>query len=167
MKTAFVILGVGLMAGLSGCAVPPKASVALAAPIGPNPEGLRSGSAQGSLEVFSRLSTRTDDQNQESTYPVWYQHTDYYLYDARGKVLKHVFNVAGHYDEDPRTVNLPAGRYIVEAQSAPDYWVKVPVTIKSGATTRVHLDGNWAPPGYIDRAQVVTMPDGKPIGWRM
>jgi hypothetical protein len=113
------------------------------------------------------LRVRSDEQSQGSKEPIWYQHTDYYLFDADGKPLKQVFNVAGHYDPDPRIVTLPAGRYIVEAQSAPTYWVKVPVMIKRGATTRVHLDGNWAPPGYADKAQVVALPDGRPIGWRM
>jgi hypothetical protein len=78
-----------------------------------------------------------------------------------------VFNAAGHYDPDPRILNLPPGRYIVEAQSAPTYWVRVPVTILRGETTRVHLDGNWTPPSYADKTQVVTLPDGKPVGWRM
>jgi hypothetical protein len=166
MKAVFAIIGLGLVAVLSGCVSPPTASVAVAS-VGPNPGAPRNASAQGGLEVFSKLSVRTDDQNQESTDPIWYQHSDYYLCDASGKPLKHVVNAAGHYDGDPRILNLPPGRYIVEAQSAPDYWVRVPVKIMRGATTRVHLDGHWAPPGYVDKTQVVTLPNGKPVGWGM
>lgn len=166
MKAMLAIIGFGIAGLLSGCVSPPRAAVAVG-PVGPNPVAPRSGSAQGGLEVFSRLSARTDDQNQESTYPIWYQHTDYYLCDASGKALRNVFNVAGHFDGDPKIVNLPAGRYIVEAQSASDYWVQVPVTIKMGETTRVHLDGNWAPPSYATKNEVVTMPNGKPVGWAM
>jgi hypothetical protein len=166
MKALVAIAGAGLISLLTGCVSAPRASVALA-PVGPNPEGPRSGSSQGSLEVYSRFSVRTDDQNQASTDPVWYQHTDYYLCDPQGRVLKHVFNIVGHYAQDPRVVDLPAGHFVVEAQSAPNYWVKVPVVIKSGAITRIHLDGNWAPPSYVDKTQVVTLPNGKPVGWRM
>ncbi len=101
MKATLAIIGFGLVTLLNGCASPPRASIAVAL-VGPNPEAPRNASTQGGLEVFSRLSVRTDDQNQESTYPTWYQHTDYYLCDASGKVLKHVFNVAGHYDGDPK-----------------------------------------------------------------
>jgi len=164
MNATLAMIGFGLVTLLSGCVSPPRASVAIA-PVGPNPAAPRSASAQGGLEVFSWLSIRTDDQNQGSTDPIWYQHSNYYLCDPTGKALKHVFNAAGHYERDPRILGLPAGRYIVEAQSAPDYWIKVPVKIIGGAITRVHLDANWAPPSYVDKSQVVTMPDGKPVGW--
>lgn len=117
--------------------------------------------------VYSRLSWRSDDQNQESRDAAWHQHSDYYLCDAHGRVMKHVFNAGGHYSREPRAVKLPAGSYIVEAQSAPDYWVKVPVVVKRGATTEVHLDGNWAPPSYLDHSKLVTMPNGNPVGWGM
>lgn len=166
MNVVFAILAAALISLLSGCVAPPKASVAVA-PVGPNPSAPRTMSSQGRLEVFSSLSQRTDDQNQESTYPVWYQHTDYYLCDLQGKTLEHVFNAAGHYEEYPRSVKLAPGNYIVEAESAPTYWVQVPVTIKRGQTTRVHLDGNWAPPGYAGKSQVVTLPNGKAVGWRL
>ena len=166
MKTTFAIIGFGMILLLSGCVSPPGASVTIA-PVGPYPGVQQSGSGFGKLEVFSRLSVRTDDQNQGSRDEVWHQHTDYYLCDTGGKALKLVFNAPGHYGRDPRILNLRAGRYIVEAQSAPNYWVRVPVLIIRGATTNVHLDGNWSPLSYADKTQVVTMPDGRPVGWAM
>jgi len=166
MKTVFAILGVSLLAMLSGCATPPRTSVATAA-VGPNPIAPRNASSRGGLEVFSRLATRTDDQNQESTDEVWVQPTDYYLCDTGGRVMKHVSNAVGHYSSEPRTVSLPAGRYLIAAQASPNFWVKVPVTVKSGEITRVHLDGHWAPPAYADKSQVVALPDGRPIGWKL
>lgn len=164
MKKVLVITGVGLILLSAGCASVPVASVALA-PVGPNPMALRSASSQGSLEVFSRLSRRSDDLNQGSTYPVWYQHTDYYVCNLEGKVLKHVFNATGHYEQDPKIVNLPAGKYLVMARSTGDCWVKVPVTIDRGEITWVHLADNWTPPSYAEKAQIVKLPDGKPVGW--
>lgn len=164
MKAIVAIAGLGLISLMAGCATAPIAALAVA-PVGPSPEGPGTGTAKGRVVVYSRLSVRTDDQSQDSTYPSWHQHSDYYLCNAQGGVLKHVFNVAGHYSREPRVVNLPAGRYIVEAQSAPDFWVKVPVVVKRGETTEVHLDGNWAPPSYLDHSQLVTLPNGKPVGW--
>jgi hypothetical protein len=166
MKGTIAVVGIALATILNGCVSPPAAAV-VSGPVGPNPSGLGSASPQGGLEVFSRLSAHSDDQNQASTNPVWYQHTDYYLCDAGGNELQRVYNAAGHYVSDPRTIHLPAGRYLVEAQSARRNWVRVPVIIKSGKVTRVHLDGTWTPPAYAAKSQVVTTPDGQPIGWRM
>lgn len=166
MKAAFAIIGAGLVMILDGCVSLPQAPVTTAV-VGPNPVALRSTSVQGELEVFSRLAKRTDDQNLESTLPVWYQHSDYYLCDGNGKSLRHVFNAAGHYNSDPKIIRLPAGQYLVKAQAAPNARVEVPVIIKSGEITRVHLDGSWRPPGFAAKSQVVTLPDGRPIGWGM
>jgi len=166
MKAIFAVVGVGLVSLLGGCASAPLPSASVAT-VGPNPESPRTSSPQGSLEVFSRFSQRNDDQNEATTDPTWFQHTDYFLCDTQGRVLKQVYNVAGHFEKNPRLVDLAPGKYVVEAESARNYWVQVPVMIKRGQTTSVHLDGTWAPPSYVDKAQVVTLPDGKPVGWRM
>jgi hypothetical protein len=39
------------------------------------------------------------------------------------------------------------------------------VVIKAGRTTRVHLDDKWQPPADTPKDELVTMPDGKPVGW--
>jgi len=164
MKTTLLTVSAGALALLVGCASAPVASVTLA-PVAPSPFAARSLSADGSLEVFSRLSRRSDDGNMGSTDPIWYQHTDYKVYDRDGRLRERVDNTVGHYDAAPTVVNLPPGEYRVQARSADYDWVNIPVTIKPGEITRVHLDGQWSPPGFAEKRQIVSLPDGRPVGW--
>jgi hypothetical protein len=54
----------------------------------------------------------------------------------------------------------------VKAQAKDYFRVNVPVTIKSGQTTRVHLDDNWTAPPEAKKSELVVLPDGNPVGWR-
>jgi hypothetical protein len=162
MKSVYMFLGTGLVSLLVGCSSTP---VALA-PVGPNPFGSQRMASKGELQVFSCLVAQSDDQNQGSEDPVWYQHSDYNIYNLHGKLLKRVNNTIGHYEQTPRRVALPAGRYIVKAQANDDLQVKLPVTIEPGRTTRVHLDDNWKLPAATQKRELVSMPDGNPVGWR-
>jgi len=157
MKSVCCILGTGLVSLLAGCATTP---VALA-PVGPNPVGSERLDSTGELQVFSSLTEQCEGDN-----PTWYQHTEYYIYDVRGKRVKHVNNTIGHYAEAPSLVALPAGRYVVKAQAKDYLWVKVPVLIEPGRTTRVHLDDNWKLPVETPKRELVSMPNGNPVGWR-
>ena len=162
MKSVPVFLGASLISLLAGCASTP---VALA-PVGPNPDGGRILAAGGELEVFSCQTEQSDNQNQGSRDPTWYQHTDYYLYDQQQTLIKHVRNSLGHYETAPRRLALPAGRYFIKAQAEDYLWVKVPVTIEDGRITRVHLDDQWRQPGDASTKQLVCLPNGYPVGWR-
>jgi hypothetical protein len=121
--------------------------------------------ATGDLQVFSSLIEKNDDQNQGSDNPAWYQHTDYRVYNLQGKLVKRVDNTIGRYEQAPRRVALPAGRYLVKAQAKDYFWVEVPVTIERGRTTRVHLDDNWKLPATAPTSGIVSLPNGKPVGW--
>jgi hypothetical protein len=77
MRSVCIVLGPGLVSLLVGCSSTP---VALA-PIGPNPVGGERIASKGELQVFSNLAGQSDDQNQGSKDPVWYQHTDYNIYN--------------------------------------------------------------------------------------
>jgi len=156
MKGQVFLLGAGLVAILTGCASTP---IALA-PVGPDPSAIESTAAKGGLQVFSSLIGRSEGNN-----PTWYQHTDYSIYDLQGKLVKHVNNNDGYYATAPRHVTLPAGRYLVKAQANDYFWVSVPVTIKCGQTTRVHLDDSWRPPVNTPTTELVSLPDGNPVGW--
>jgi len=162
MKTKLILMGAVLAAFVTGCAT---TRVALG-PVGPNPDKTVVATSTGELQVFSRLAAQNDDQNQASEEPIFYQHTDYAIYDLQGRLVKRVGNTIGHYAEAPRLVPLPAGQYLVKAQAADFYWVNVPVTIKPGETTSVHLDGKWTPPSYASNQEMVTLPNGQPVGWR-
>lgn len=158
-----LLVGPGLVSLLVGCSSMPVAI----APIGPNPAGSQTQATIGQLEVFSNVAEQSDDQNQGSTDPVWYQHTDYGVYDLHGKLVKRVSNAVGHYGRAPRRVALSAGQYLVRAQSKDYLQVEVPVTIERGRTTRVHLDDNWRPPADTPKRELVTLPNGNPVGWRV
>jgi hypothetical protein len=162
MKSVYAVLGAGLASLLAGCSSTP---VALA-PVGPNPVRSERIASQGQLQVFSRLVEQSDDQNQGSDDPLWYQHTDYRIYNLHGKLVKRVDNTSGHYDQAPRRVALPAGQYLVKAQAQDYLQVEVPVTIEAGRTTRVHLDNNWKLPASTSKRELVSTPNGIPVGWR-
>jgi hypothetical protein len=121
--------------------------------------------ATGQLEVYSALQTRRDG-NEYDPDPLWHQHTDYTVYDSDGKRVEHVFNTIGHYEEAPRVITLPAGRYVVSARAQGYLRVRVPVEIEGGRTTRVHLDAKWKPPVNTPKAELVEVPGGYPVGWR-
>jgi hypothetical protein len=156
-KNILLILGAAVASLLTGCS---SAPVALA-PVGPNPAGIQTTTADGQLEVFSALSGRGEGND-----PTWYQHSDYYICDRHGKRLKHVDNAPGYYAQSPRIVTLLPGKYMVMARAKGILWTKVPVVIKSGEITRVHLDGNWQPSSDTPKTEVVSAPQGYPIGWR-
>jgi hypothetical protein len=162
IKLIFALLGAVPLA--VSCASTPL----VLAPVGPNPSASRSPTQAGGLQVFSELVERNDDQNQAGTggSPSWYQHTDYDLYDAQGKLLKRVNNSLGHYETQPRVVWLPPGAYSIRARAKAVLSVAVPVEIQPGRTTRVHLDEQWQPPTGTLNNEVVSGPDGAPVGWR-
>jgi hypothetical protein len=156
MKGVYFFLGTGLVLSLVGCSSTP---VALA-PVGPNPFGSKSMVSEGGLQVFSSLVGHSEGNN-----PTWYQHTDYYIYDLHGKLVKRVDNTIGHYDAAPRLVALPAGRYLLKTQANEYVCVDVPVTIERGRTTKVHLDDQWKLPADTAKKELVSLPDGNPVGW--
>ncbi len=156
MKTICCLLGAGLGFLLAGCATP----VALT-PVGPNPAGRENTAADGDLVVFSRLHGCSEGNN-----PVWYQHSDYNIYNLQGKLVKHVGNAIGRYEQAPLVVALPSGNYLVRSRANDYLRVEVPVIIERGRTTRVHLDGGWKYPAGTPMNELVSLPDGNPVGWR-
>jgi hypothetical protein len=156
MKNICCLLGAGLGFLLAGCATP----VALT-PVGPNPYGGANSTSEGELVVFSRLHGCTEGNN-----PTWYQHSDYNIYDLQGKLVKHVGNSIGRYEQAPLGVALPPGQYIVRSRAAGYLRIDVPVIIERGRTTRVHLDGDWKYPAGTEMRELVSLPNGSPVGWR-
>jgi hypothetical protein len=163
MKSIRFFSVAAMILGVAGCATPPV----VVAPVGPNPVKVESVASMGSLQVFSRMVEESDDLNQGSDgLSDWWRHSEYVVYNLQGKPVKHVENANGHYADAPERVVLPVGKYFVKAQAKDYFWVKVPVTIERGRTTRVHLDDNWKPAPAAPKQDLVTMPNGKPVGWR-
>lgn len=151
MGTAAVVLF------LAGCASTARVS----GPVGPDPAEVQLAAPDGQLEVYSAPSGQTEGNN-----PTWFQYSDYYIYDHYGRRLEHVDNSRGYYSKQPSIINLPPGKYIIEARAKGTLQARVPVVIKAGETTRVHLDGNWQPPADAPAKELVSGPEGYPVGWR-
>lgn len=95
----------------------------------------------GSLEVFS--STQPSLWGEGSTY---FLHTGYRIFDSTGKTVKWVENHSDSADESPEKVALAPGVYRIWAQSDQGGYVRLPVTVKAGVDTAIHLDR-----GHVDK----------------
>jgi len=157
MKINTMCLLLGVTPLLSSCALN---TIALA-PVGPGPfAGGASSNDKGDLEVYSEREEYYEDDLS------YFPHTDYQIYTADGKHLKHVWNHQNHEDEFPATVTLPPGEYVVKAWA--DFYglVSVPVQIKPNETTRVILQPGWKPGKTFASSELVRMPNGYFVGWR-
>src|SRR5436190_14590754 len=111
---------VALVALWVGCASTPL----VLEPIGPVSGGhsLFPSEASGLLQVFSATQVNLDGG---IAYNV---HTPYSVYTPDGKRVKSVMNRFGYTDQQPMTVTLPAGSYLVYALSQRYGQVQAPVT---------------------------------------
>jgi hypothetical protein len=131
--------------------------------VGPNLAAPRINLSQGNgqLVVYSALE---DVDPGSSRFPT---HAAYNIYDADGKLVRHVDNRSGSFYENPATVPLPAGKYQVKARATNHGVVSVPVAIVEGETTTLDLDASHfnqhKPTGA---GQWVRLPSGEVIGMR-
>jgi len=96
--------------------------------------------SQGSLMVYSVMDRFDDDD------VVYYEYSSYAIYTTNGKLFRHVENRVSSSDQIPEAVTLPAGSYVIEARSATDVYVRVPVVIKSGRQTILDLGSRGKEP---------------------
>jgi len=180
MKTNYALLAVSALLVVSGCSTAPK-TVRLD-PVGPNPSqaSATSESGRGYLRVYSAKERAPIDVNAteyfwnndfgRNDFLLGASHTPYVICNENGAVLRRVLNRADPNEAVPMLIELPAGDYQVRAD-AKEYndvarAVIVPVTIRGGMTTAVHLDGNWQTVTASDSLRVVLLPNGNPVGWR-
>jgi hypothetical protein len=163
MKTKYIaiIIGAAIVCVLTGCATQPVN----VSTVGPESTGDTSSRTdlpgdRGYLCVYSDTKTR---QIGENTY--YYTHTPYSIHDQSGVRVQWVRNHIGDMDEMPTRVTLPVGQYYVIAQSTSYGRVTVPVIIRGGKETDLHLDHKWQPSPDISSNAVVRLPDGEPVGW--
>ncbi|HXS68518.1 MAG TPA: hypothetical protein VN761_06715 [Candidatus Polarisedimenticolia bacterium] len=152
-----------LAAALAGCAS--GSSVVVEDPVGPDlaPPRITVNQHQkdGSLVVYSALEAANAVS---SDYPT---HAGYAIYGKNGKLIRHVENRSGPFDQSPETVLLPPGEYQVKARATNHGLVTVPVVIKENETTVLDLDSSHfrqhKPTGA---GQWVRLPSGEVIGMR-
>ena len=116
----------------------------------------------GLLKVYSATETR-----EVGKFINYYPHTPYIIYSTNGTLLRWVANSVANIDENPALVHLPAGIYSIRAQDDDYGRVTVPVVIKSGQMTTVHLETR-APSRHesLNPTNSVRLPDGRMVGWR-
>jgi len=116
----------------------------------------------GYLRVYSATETRRADK-----FINYYPHTPYTIYTTNGQRFKWVRNSVADTDENPALVRLPAGLYSVRAKDDGYGLVSVPVAIKGGETTIVHLDaGPLSSVEALNPTNAVRLPNGRLVGWR-
>ena len=177
MKSLLPTMLAGTLVLAAGCASNPR--LASLPPVGPEP-GSRSGpSRQGALEVYSARPLADQDVNMReyfwddylasNEFPRTPAHTGYAIYTGDGRFLQAVANASNPDDAQPTRVTLPPGLYQIQAQARghdpQPVTVRVPVLIRPGQTTSVHLEGNWQPPGSFTERDVVRLPNGDIVGW--
>ncbi len=176
MKCVVIALASSLMC-LAGCASAPR--IALSEAVGPGPSSPERAAPQGHLEVHSArqrepLASNIGEWRWEydmGDYAIQYSltHTGYTILSENGRVLEYVYNARNLTDPQPALVRLPPGRYKVEAQSEEPNGgaatVVLPVLIKRGKTTAVHLAGRWKPAANFHEDEIVRLPHGQIAGW--
>jgi hypothetical protein len=133
-------------------------------PVGPPPLASNPIGTTGTLMVFSAYEQNADFDT--TTYRREY--TDYAILSANGRPLQTVKNDIGDLSEIPRQVPLPPGSYKVIARANGYGEVTVPVVIRAGQVTTIHLEGSpsWPHPGRLAGSNPVRLPDGEIAGWR-
>lgn len=154
-----VIIGAGVLTFQSGCLSGP---IALS-PVGPDVRDSAGAGTKGYLQVFTAKEKSIPIASDDPT--SFNLHTGYDIKDAAGKSVQFVANHSSNMDEWPNAVKLPAGTYVIVAESTCCGQVTVPVVIEKGKTTVLHLDSNWSPSAQTPTNQLVFLPDGAAVGW--
>ena len=158
MRTSLAfVLGAAAIVAFAGCASKP---VSLPA-VGPQPLRPDISVGRGYLRVFTETETHEIGEN-----TFYYPHVGYEIFSVSGQRIEHVANHIGDTDETPALVPIPAGRYLVVAESAAFGRVHVPVIIRAGRVTVVHLNRDQPPMANTPPDKLVHLPDGEIVGWR-
>jgi hypothetical protein len=147
---------------LAGCASEPHGLVL--DPIGPPVPPSPGAGSNGTLVVFSAFDPQADFDD----LPYLRHYSDYKITDQDGKRLQRVHNAESASMEGPKQVQLPAGAYHVLARANVYGIVTVPVIIRAGQVTTVHLEGgaSWQNRAQLTQSDPVRLPDGRIVGWR-
>jgi len=132
-------------------------------PVGPAPNASRVPGSNGVLMVFSAFDPHGHFNG--SLYRRY--HTDYKIFSQDGALLQVIHNDIAGVMDDPKPVELQAGRYRIVARANGYGWVTVPVLITAHCVTTIHLEGgaSWSKDRVL-AGDSVRLPDGRIAGWR-
>jgi hypothetical protein len=157
-RRAILGVGVAVLLGLTACVT--NKIVPLAETVGPK-EAAGGFASKGMLMVYSE----TEDVNSGNI--MYHPHTGYGIFTPEGKRVRSVVNRVGSTDQEPMTVVLPAGQYLVKARAAGFGLVSIPIVVYGGKRTMLHLEREGMPDASeLSSNAVVRLPGGPPIGWR-
>ena len=155
-------------------------------PVGPSPLAIAQRADTGNLQVYSArelapvsvemqlyVASREfspEDNSLQREFLHTSAHGNYSIFDANGKFIKRVSNAKGMNDSSPTLVKLSPGNYLLQAVTEEydtfRHPVVVPIEIKPGLSTIVHLDGTGNTETSNANAALVRFPNGEIIGWR-
>ena len=152
----------GLLVAAVSCSTPDCLTLDAVGPISGAPARESSRKALGFLEVKTKPTRILD-----GAMP-YYRNTPYTIQTLEGKPFKSVANHAGPTDQKPMVVRLPAGQYLVYAQSEGYGLVAVPVAIVPYQLTQVNLryEGLIDNPTHSE-TNWSRLPDGRIVGRRV
>ncbi len=134
------------------------------ATVGPVPASTPPAGTHGSLLVYSAFESTADFDRS----PYRRQYSDYEIlkWDSK-EVVQRVHNDNGLLMDGPKRVGLPIGQYRVVARANGYGTVTVPVVIRGGQSTVVHLEGSvwWPKSSGIYNSNPVRLPKGEIVGW--
>lgn len=151
------LLAAAFLALALGCVHPREFSVAT---VGPAPSSHLSGATNGTLVVYSAWrKTGTDDTD----HPV---HSSYDVLTESGQAVQHVRNYVTPILDEPASISLAPGKYVVRARVQRYGFVSVPVVLEPHKTTVLYMDDTTKPDSTGQKPiDPVKLPDGRVIGW--
>jgi len=158
MRTGLLPASLALLLA-AGCAAPltelPRVGPLDGAPRRPGADG----AGQGDLVVYSAT-----EREQRAGLPLR-PHTEYRVFRADGPFVTRVANTTAAFAENPDTVTLPAGDYVVIARAAGAGMVRAPVKIVPNRRTELWLDGGGERRAAgLGGTDWVRLPDGRLAG---
>jgi hypothetical protein len=162
MKLFLVTSVLAAATSLAGCAA--HGSGLVLDPVGPPPLSSSATGPDGTLRVFSAFEQGADFNS--ATYCRHF--TDYKVLSANGRLVQAVQNNTSAMVAAPKRVELPPGTYRVVARANGYGQITVPVIIKPGQVTTLHLEGGsaWANREALATSNPVRLPGGEIAGWR-
>lgn len=163
MRLLSFSLVAGLAVLLAGCCTCGQAHLTLPT-VGPGPHQIAAASlTNGTLVVYSAFEVGAAFNSRDS---LDQEYSNYKILTPDGKLLRRVHNNSDDMLQQPVSVKLPGGKYLVVAHANGYGVVTVPVLVVAGKRTSLHLEGGL-PEGQVNQqTNMVCLPDGRMIGYK-
>ncbi len=135
-------LAIGLVPMLSSCALQSRQAVLQATTQFPADSDGNNLKTRGFLIAYTPEELHFDNKGSR-----FYRHTGYYISRGNDDQLgRYIPNYLGKTNEAATVLNLPAGPYRINTQTAHGYPVTIAIVIRPGVTTTINLEDGRKPP---------------------